>query len=92
VNALEKRDHSIRIFLLQVVINIEKRVTDQLHPELFHLVDQLELQFVRVAKILEVFLAGEERLGVQVDFVIERPLAIHDGIKMLAIHRTPLFR
>jgi hypothetical protein len=55
-------------------------------------VDQLELQFVRVAKILEIFLAGKERFGIQVDFVIERPFAIHDGIKMLAIHRIPLFQ
>jgi hypothetical protein len=52
----------------------------------------LELQFVSVAKILEIFLAGKERFGIQVDFVIERPFTIHDGIKMLAIHRAPLFQ
>ena len=53
--------------------------------------DELELQFIRIAKSFEIFLTGKERLGVQVNFVIERPFTIHDGIKMLAIHRTPLF-
>src|SRR4029077_14044006 len=60
MNAFEKSDHTIRIFLLQVVVNIEKRIADQFHPELFDLMDELELQFVRVAKILEIFLAGKE--------------------------------
>src|SRR5580704_10270028 len=91
VNTLEERDYSIRIFLLQVIVNIEKRIANQLHPELFDLMDELELQFIRVAKSLEIFLAGKERFGVQVDFVIERSFTVHDGIKMLAIHRTPSF-
>ncbi len=60
----EESDHAIGIFLLDVIVDIEERVADQLHPQLFHLMDDLELQLVCVAERLEVFLAGEEGLGV----------------------------
>jgi hypothetical protein len=50
--------------------------------------NDLELKFVCIAEILEIFLAGKKRLGVQIDFVVEGPFPIHDGIKMRTVHRT----
>src|SRR5712692_5942048 len=87
VHAAEERDHPVGVLLLKVVVNVEKRITDQLHPHFFHLVNDLELQFVRIAEILEIFLAGKKRLGVQIDFVVEGSFPIHDGIKMRTVHR-----
>ncbi len=74
------------ILLLEVVVNIEQRVADQLHPQLFHLVDDLELQLVPVAEAGKVFLAGEQLFGVQIQLVVERTFPVHDGIKILSVH------
>ena len=49
VNAAEKSDHPIGIFLLQVIVDVQQGVGDQLHPQFFHLMDDLELQFIGVA-------------------------------------------
>ena len=49
MDAPKQRDDAIGIFLLNIVVNIEKRVTDQLHPELFDLMNDLKLQFVAIA-------------------------------------------
>src|SRR6202165_4936596 len=87
VHAAKQRNYPVSVFFLKVVVNVEKRIANQLHPHFFHLVDDLKLQLVRVAEILEILLAGKKRLGVQIDFVVERSFPVHDGIKMRAVHR-----
>jgi hypothetical protein len=51
--------------------------------------DDLELQFVRVAEFLKIFLAREQRLGIQIEFVVERSFTIHDRIKEFPVHSVP---
>jgi hypothetical protein len=34
-------------------------------------------------------LAGQQGLGIEIKLVVEGAFAIHDGIKVLAIHETP---
>jgi hypothetical protein len=82
----EKRHHAICVFLLNVVIDVEKCVADQFHPQFFHLVDYLELQLVAITEILEIFLAVQESFRVDINFVVKRPLAIHRCVKVLSIH------
>jgi hypothetical protein len=50
VDPPEKRDHPVRVFLLQVVIDIEQCVGDQFHPEFFNLMHNLELQLIWVTE------------------------------------------
>src|SRR5713226_8101056 len=87
VHAAKQGIYPVGVFLLKVVVNVEKRIANQLHPHFFYLVDELELHLVCVAEILEILLAGKKRLGVQIDFVVECSFPVHDGIKMRAVHR-----
>src|SRR5438045_1425598 len=47
---------------------------------------QLELQFVMVAELRVLRLAAEQRLGLQINFVIQRAFAVHDGVKLFSVH------
>ncbi len=51
--------------------------------------DDLELELVAIAKCVEVFLAREQRLGIEIQLVIERALAVHDGVEMIPVHTAP---
>jgi len=86
VNAAKKRNHPSGILLLDEIVDIQKRVTDQLHPQLFDLVHDLKLHFVRIAQLVVVELAGEQRLRAQVHLVVERPVAAHNRVKLFSIH------
>ena len=86
VHAAKESDHAIGVFLLKIFVDVEKRVRHQLHPQLFDLMDDLELHFVGVAEFVVVELAGEKRLCVEVDFVVERAVAAHDCVKLFSIH------
>ena len=90
VHPAEEGEDAVGVLPLEVVVDVEQRVGDQLHPQLFRLVDDLELQFVLIAEILEIFLAGEQLLGVQVELVVERALAVDDGVEILPVHKNPL--
>src|SRR5579872_48611 len=81
----EKGHHTIRVLLLQILVDIEKSVGDQLHPQLFDLMDDLKLQLVPVAELIELFLALEQGFRVQVQLVIERAFAVHEGVIVLAV-------
>src|ERR1700686_457388 len=82
----EKRHHAIRVFLLQILVDIEQGIGDELHPQLFHLMDDLELQLVAVAELIEPLLALEQGSRVQVELVIEGAFAVHERIIVLAVH------
>ena len=85
----EERDNAIGIFLLQIIVDIQQRVCNQLHPKLFDLVNQLKLQFVRVAQLGELRLARKQRLRVQIHLVVERAIAAHNRVKLFAVHNDP---
>src|SRR5437867_1173397 len=85
MDAPEKRDHPIRVFLLKEVVDIEQSVGDQLHPQFFNLMDDLELQLVAVAEGVEVLLTGEQRFRVEINLVIERAFAVHDGVVIVSV-------
>jgi hypothetical protein len=89
VHAAEQRQHAIRIFPLQILVDIQKRVGDELHPQFFDLVHDLELQLVLVTEFCVVGLAAEERFGAQVDFVVQCAFSIHDGVELLSVHSRP---
>jgi len=90
VHAPEKRHHTIRIFLLQIIIDIQERVRDQLHPQFFDLVHHLKLQFVRVAQLGEFRLARKQRLCIQIQFVIECALSAHNRVKLFPVHNASM--
>ncbi len=54
--------------------------------------DDLKLQLVGVAEFVEIFLAGKQGLGVQVELVVEGSLAIHDGVKVFPVHADLLLQ
>jgi hypothetical protein len=85
VHPPEERDHPVGVLLLEVVVDVEERVADQFHPQLFDLVHDLKLHLVGVAEVSEVFLAGQQPLGVEVDLIVKGALAVHDGIEMFSI-------
>src|SRR2546429_5237135 len=74
-------------YTLQVFVDIQQGVGNQLHPQLLDLVHDLELQLILVAKVRKLALAGKQRLRVQVQFVIQRAFAAHQGVEMLPVHR-----
>src|SRR5262252_5979503 len=86
VNAAKKSENTIGVFLLKIVIDVEKGIGDELHPELFNLMDDLELHFVAIAKFVEIGLATEQRFGVEIFFVIKRAIAVHDCVELLTVH------
>ncbi len=85
---------------LHVLVDVQKRERDELHPELFDLMHDLELQLVAVAELIEWLLTREQCARVQVDLVVESAATLHLSEKMLAVHgerfscrvRGPLFR
>jgi hypothetical protein len=78
MHAPEECHYPIRIFLLQVFVDLQQRKADQLHPELFHLVNNLKLQLVAIAKFGKCLLAGKQLVRIQVDLVIQGPFAVHE--------------
>src|SRR6266446_2491058 len=46
-----------------------------------------ELQFIGVAQLFEFRLAGKQRLGVQIQLVVQRAFAAHNFVNLFAIHK-----
>jgi hypothetical protein len=89
VNATEECEDAIGVLLLEVVVDVEKGVGDQFHPEFFDLMDDLELELVVVAEVFKFGLAGEEIFGVEVELVVECAVAGHLVVEEFAVHGAP---
>ncbi len=97
--AAQERDYAMRLAFLHVFVDVQQRVGDELHPQLFDLMHRLELQLVAVAELIERFLTTQQRVRVEIDLVVERAAALHLAVKIFAVHdarssrvsRAPLF-
>ena len=89
VHAPEQRNHAVGVFLLQILVNLQQRKGDQLHPQFLDLVNDLKLQLVAIAQLVVLRLAAQQRLGVQVQLVVQRPVAAHERVKLFPVHRFP---
>src|SRR5690242_14340023 len=49
----------------------------------------LELELIAITELGEILLAGEQVLRVEIDLVIQRAFAVHDGVEMVPVHGAP---
>ena len=55
-----------------VIVDVQERGSEQLHPQLFDLVDDLELQLVVARECLGSFLQRQKLFSPEIDLVISR--------------------
>ena len=70
MNAGEKREDAQRLPRRHMAVDLGEGEGDQLHPKLFDLMDDLELQLVGGAKVCERLLAIEQAIDSEIDAII----------------------